>query len=134
MKRFKYLHNLNLIGYLITITLFVMFFVELFLINTFELNGGGYLFFICIYALIFLGGFHVLLSFILLTQWRNLNADCKQLLKVYFGIVAIYGIAFFLIMAFAGIFIYYMILLALGIATYFVAVTYMAKQMKVTKG
>lgn len=129
MKRFKYLHNLNLIGYLITIAFVAFFFIEIFINKAYVSNTESYFVFLFGSTIIFLAVFQVLSALVLLSQWRKLNNNSKKLLLIYFIIVFIYWVAYFLILAFASIFIYYMILLALGIATYFVAVTYMAKEM-----
>ncbi len=114
MKRFENIHNINLIVYAITLTLYITI----------------------IYGMLsqmVLGAVQVILAFVLLGNWKKLFAKSQTLISIYFLIVLIYGFTFMLsygyfkydYMSMISIFI-----IPMAIATYFVYVTHQIKQIQ----
>jgi len=113
MERFNYIHKTNLFFYSITLILFISIF----------------LFFIGLMAQIVLGTVQVVLALILLLNWNKLDTKSCLMLNIYLLSLIVYGFVVFLYTGFTPL----MLFIAMGMATYFLFVTYQIKQIQYTK-
>ncbi len=107
----KIVHNINKWSFIITLLLYI------------TVIGG-------LLAQIALGCIQVTLGIILLTYWQKLNNKSKIHILIYWGLVLIYGLTWFLFQPSSNdflLFLYY-VFIPMGIAAYFVYITYRTKK------
>jgi len=113
MKRFEYLHTINLVFYSLTLALYLTILLGM-------------------YAQVVLGAVQIILAFVLLAHWKKLYAKSQRLLNVYLFIVLVYGtyMAYFTPSFNDAISILLFFIIPMIIATYFVYVTHQIQQLQ----